>query len=279
MRTESHGRRLTILTALLAMATASCASDRYKPPLRKWDSAETSELERAAEDAGEPVKKELTAAEFAASFRTSQECTDEARARKKTSMRHATTLLSACMEREDFADLDVLVSPDFRDALDLPRQGPTFARVIAYRGGWVADDVTRLQQGGVGLMQLSQAVEKGDRAAGSAVIARLRYLRESNERPGKLLLEEATLLPDDTMLEMAAAGGQQSSRFPSFLTGQQVLFELTEPDVSFTAGDEFVVLADFLGMDRVLDAEADEVRDFAVIRVRERFVPTSTLRP
>lgn len=128
-------------------------------------------------------------------------------------------------------------------------------------------------------MQLSQAVEKGDRAAGSAVITRLRYLRESHERPGKLLLEEATLIPDDTMLELAAAGGQQSSRFPSFLTGQQVLFELTEPGASLTPGDEFVVLADFLGMDRVLDTETDEVHDFAVMRVRERYVPTSTLRP
>lgn len=279
MRTGNHGRRLSIVTALMAMAMTSCASDRYKPPLRTWDSAETKAPARAPEDASETPQTEMTAAEFAASFRTAQECADEARARKSKSMRHAVTLVKACMEREDFADLDLLLSRDFRDALDLPRQGPTFARVIAYRGGWVTDDVTRLQQGGVGLMHLSQAVEKGDRAAGSAVIARLRYLRESRVRPGKLLLEEATLTPDDAMLEMAATGGQQTSRFPTFLTGQQVLFELTEPGISLTEGDEIVVLADFLGMDRVLDADADEVRDFAVIRIRERYVPTSTLRP
>ncbi|MFZ9888878.1 MAG: hypothetical protein ACO3JL_15370 [Myxococcota bacterium] len=279
MRTRHLGRRWAWLGALLAVSTSSCASDRYKPPLRTWDDAETEAPEGAAAETGDAPKKEMTAAEFAASFRTAQECAEEARARKSSSMRHAATLVKACMEREDFADLDFLLSPDFRSALDLPLQGAAFARIIAYRGGWVAEDVTRLQQGGVGLMLLSQAVEKGDRAAGSAVIARLRYLQESSLRPGKLLLEEATLTPDDTMLEMAAAGGQQSSRFPSFLTGHQVLFEFLEPGVTLTAGDEFVVLADFLGMDRVLDAEADEVRDYAIIRVRERFVPTSTQRP
>ncbi len=269
-------RSLAWLLGALLLA-GGCAGDKFGTRTQTWSEAGDSDY------TGESVKadkKKLTAREYAARFPSSAECEIEARRVETFDERGGVALFKACLDRADFREIEPYVSTPWRALLTDEGSLTDLARIIANRGGWVADDLSVLQQRDVEVLALSQALEQPEQARGKVLIARVRYLEPRKGVPGQLVFEEATLTPDDALLEdeEATAAPVNEARFPTVLTGQRVLLELPDRKAPLRPGDELIVAAELLGVERVLNAELAEEQEWAVLRVLGEFTPETRFR-
>lgn len=265
------------LTVVVILALSGCSSDKFGTRTQTWDEAgDTSDYQAPTKQA--ETGKKLTAREYAANFSTSAECELEARRIAPTNETGSVALFRACLEREDFRELEPFYSPPWNALLGDTKAMLQLGRVIANRGGWVVEDVAAVQREDVPVVLLSQAIEQPAVARGKVVIARLRYLKPNKDAPGQQVFEEVTLTPDEDMLEAEEAAGPATSRFPTTLTGQRVVLELPDELAPLRAGDELVVVAEFLGSERITSEDGTEEQEIAVLNVLGRYLPSTRIR-
>lgn len=260
---------LWTLSLSFALVAGGCAGDKFGTRTQTWNEAGDSDYDDAA--AAKAKEKKLTAREYAARFPTGAECEMEARRALSLDERGGVALFRACLERSDFRLLEPFYAAPWKQHLQDEDDDAHLARVIAQRGGWVAEDLALLQQQDVDIYALAQAVETPEQARGKALIARLRFFEPRADVPGQLVFEEVTLSPDETAVEEEVPSAD--ARYPTTLTGQRVLLELPERKAPLRPGDELIVAADLLGIEPVLNKETVEEEDWAVLRVHAEFVP------
>lgn len=281
---------LTVLS-LVVLFAAGCATDRYRPPLKRWDK-KTSRSDAPRPVAAEPEAEQqddagedklLTAREFADRFLTGGECETAARSLLTRNGKQGVALMRACLGRADSTDLGPfshdLWGPQLHDAAGMS----TLGYVLANRGGWLIADLPRLQRRKVPVLSLAQAMAAPDEERGRIVVVRAHAVGPRPDLPQQLVLEEMSLggdADDPESLELIEAellaeeGATLSSSAP---TGALLLVEPHWKD-PFPRGGDVIVVAEFLGLELVQGADETDEEPHAVLRVLSRHPPAPTLR-
>lgn len=273
MKPRSRARLAPLLSLLLL--GAACSGNKYGVRTQTWGEAGDSDYDDAREDK-QAEERKLTAREYAARFNTSAECEMEARRIETMNKPSGVALFHACLDRDDFRELEPFYTAPWRSLLANPKAMVDLGRIIAKRGGWLVEDLAYLQQQDVDVLFLSQALEQPEQARGKVLITRIRFLEPRKDVPGQLVFEEVTLSPEDDLGEEEDVPGDV--RFPSALTGQRVLLELPGQKEPLRPGDELIVVGELLGVEPVLNKEVLEEQDWAVIRVLGHFTPEDRVR-
>ncbi len=230
MRFDSALLVVSLVVSLGAVAGATGCGEQVR-----WG-GETTAQETQTNAPVEAAPKKMTAQEFAASFATSRKCADEAAKQYDADAKKGLILLTACVDRGDYFDLQGLLTGPWREALMQDEQGPVLVtRVIAARGGLIEVDAATCQEHRFPVLTLEEAFEDPGAAAGRLVLTRaVAKKKPKRNKKGQLVVDAAEVAPDP---EAPTAGLQPSGRV------LQLVFKDLESAPK--PGKETIVLARF----------------------------------
>ncbi len=244
-----------------AVCAAACATDRgYGAITTTWDQATPTEHDASKDPA--PTGR-LTATQAAAAYKTAAACAAGAKAYWAKSPHAGAVLLKACVHRDDFIDLDVILRGPW--AADMRKAEPLqliAAEVIAHRGGFVEADTGAARAAGIPLYDVTTASEQGDKAVGKLVLVRGAVDAVAKEKIGgsevtvARVQESSWVDPDATDEESGALPVREDVDD----TGRSVFARVENRDPRFTR-DHALVFAMRLDGPKKYKDEAGEEHD------------------
>jgi hypothetical protein len=170
-RAHTRHRVLRALLALELVLVCACATPAQTvggEPMVLWEDAPPP-----APVAKPPPLTEAEARDIALAYDAAHTCETTARALRSKDRARGWAVMEQCILRPDFTDLETIVAPPWAD--DVIASGHAqdlVARVIAVRGGDVANDLRIVRKKKIPLFSLSAALAEPDSYKGRIVLMR-----------------------------------------------------------------------------------------------------------
>ncbi|MGC4121341.1 MAG: hypothetical protein QM765_43545 [Myxococcales bacterium] len=287
----------TILSSLLVMAAAACAS---APQVRDRrvsdDSSPTGEQAKPPPNPEQPaavVEKPFDPKTAAIAAGTIANCEADARTIAKTRGRDmGWAVLRECVNR-GFTSIKRITDGFWVDDLLTRKDAAVLlTKIIASRGGDTLNDLTLLNQKRISIFSLAVATEQPKTYMGRLVIARVK-VEGSDEKNGPLMLTASETcianvqshVPGRTSLYYSDNYGNRREVVEYYHTrndneisetGRNLLLRVQKTDPFLAPGREFVVLARFEGVRDSGIVEGDEGK-IAILSLVSYFQPSALI--